>query len=248
MQRLGSINRGPLVCLEPYIGSRSDMSVKDEPLPNARAEKHQPFPTLEGTSEDAQTSERARSSRSPRSNAWPWTTLLLLFAALIALAVGRSYYRLQHPLITSTTGVASERNDLGRWGCGMSWMSPGYVRVPVRIPDRPSLERKYNLFLYREGGLSPTVNVDADGFLRPGKPVLHGQPVLFIPGNAGDFRQVRSVASSAAHQYAQGPWSGRKGYEDWARERAASSGSYAPAEGVKELEFFTRACCLSVPE
>jgi hypothetical protein len=26
-------------------------------------------------------------------------------------------------------------------------------------------------------------------------------PVLFIPGNSGSFKQVRSIASSAAHQF-----------------------------------------------
>lgn len=28
-------------------------------------------------------------------------------------------------------------------------------------------------------------------------------PVLFIPGNSGSFKQVRSIASSAAHQFFQ---------------------------------------------
>jgi hypothetical protein len=28
-----------------------------------------------------------------------------------------------------------------------------------------------------------------------------GHPVIFIPGNAGSFKQVRSIASSASRQY-----------------------------------------------
>lgn len=28
-----------------------------------------------------------------------------------------------------------------------------------------------------------------------------GHPVIFIPGNAGSYKQVRSIASSAARQY-----------------------------------------------
>jgi GPI inositol-deacylase len=34
---------------------------------------------------------------------------------------------------------------------------------------------------------------------------LHGQPVLFIPGNAGSSRQVRSIASSSTRQYYSNP-------------------------------------------
>jgi glycosylphosphatidylinositol deacylase len=39
---------------------------------------------------------------------------------------------------------------------------------------------------------------------------LHGRPVVFIPGNGGSFRQVRSLASATAHLQA-----GRARQLDW---------------------------------
>lgn len=74
-------------------------------------------------------------------------------------------------------GVTEDRTGLGRWGCEMSWMTPSYRLIPFR-PSR------YRLYLYREQGWdneTPT-----------------GRPVLFIPGNAGSYQQVRSIASYAA--------------------------------------------------
>jgi glycosylphosphatidylinositol deacylase len=35
---------------------------------------------------------------------------------------------------------------------------------------------------------------------------VRGVPVLFIPGNAGSSRQVRSIASSAARQFYSEPY------------------------------------------
>lgn len=55
-------------------------------------------------------------------------------------------------------------------------------------------------------------------------------PVLFVPGNSGSFKQVRSIASSAAHQF---------------HERAERSGSAigfiedrAESDMWRELDFF----------
>ena len=67
--------------------------------------------------------------------------------------------------------------------CGMSYMYevPQYIRQ--REPDHP----KYGLYAYGEGKLAELT--------KKGK--FSGIPVLFIPGNAGSHRQVRSVASIA---------------------------------------------------
>nr|XP_031862302.1 uncharacterized protein CI109_002267 [Kwoniella shandongensis]KAA5529374.1 hypothetical protein CI109_002267 [Kwoniella shandongensis] len=53
-------------------------------------------------------------------------------------------------------------------------------------PHKPS--KRYDLYLYREQGwdIGDTVS---------------GHPVIFIPGNAGSYQQVRSIASSASHQF-----------------------------------------------
>ncbi|KAJ5665419.1 uncharacterized protein N7477_007867 [Penicillium maclennaniae] len=51
---------------------------------------------------------------------------------------------------------------------------------------------KYNLFVYREEGVDPYTQ-DNIG--------LNGVPVLFLPGNAGSYRQVRSLAAEASRHY-----------------------------------------------
>ncbi|KAI9608581.1 hypothetical protein H4Q26_004764 [Puccinia striiformis f. sp. tritici PST-130] len=71
----------------------------------------------------------------------------------------------------------------GAGSCRMSWMNPGYLRldsVHSRLTD------KYSLFLYRESGL--------DLEEQPSR-----SPVLYIPGNAGSFRQIRSLGSTTSH-------------------------------------------------
>ena len=73
-------------------------------------------------------------------------------------------------------GHVASRDSIGSWGCEMSWMTPSYSLVPT-APSR------YRLYLYREQGWD-------------GQP--RGRPVLFIPGNAGSYQQVRSIASLAA--------------------------------------------------
>lgn len=72
--------------------------------------------------------------------------------------------------------------------CDMTWMYewPRYIRVPLwkgtvkRFP-------KYALYLYAEGEYA-----DKSRDLS-----VSGIPVLFIPGNAGSYKQVRSLASVA---------------------------------------------------
>ena len=67
--------------------------------------------------------------------------------------------------------------------CGMSYMYelPQYVNISQTKHD------KYTLYAYGEGKLSEAVY----------KGKFTGIPVLFIPGNSGSFRQVRSLASIA---------------------------------------------------
>ena len=62
-------------------------------------------------------------------------------------------------------------------------MTPSYVEV-----DR-AVDSKYQVYLYQEQGWETESRNDA-------------RPVIFVPGNAGSYRQVRSFASSAARQYA----------------------------------------------
>ncbi|EIW66887.1 hypothetical protein TREMEDRAFT_45408 [Tremella mesenterica DSM 1558] len=75
-----------------------------------------------------------------------------------------------------------DQTQSGSWGCEMSWMTPSYLKM--EWSDSPIA--KYSLFLYREVGWD-TINPS-------------GQPVLFIPGNAGHYKQARSIASSVIRQ------------------------------------------------
>ncbi|KAJ4288991.1 GPI inositol deacylase [Kalmusia sp. IMI 367209] len=73
-------------------------------------------------------------------------------------------------------------------GCEMSYMRPAYFKFDDFDTEHTRFATKYKLYLYREGGI--------DGDAR-----VKGVPVLFIPGNAGSYKQVRSYASEAAYHY-----------------------------------------------
>jgi pimeloyl-ACP methyl ester carboxylesterase len=83
-------------------------------------------------------------------------------------------------------------------GCRMSWMYPSYYRIPLDS-SHSTLSGKYSLYLYREQGW--------DLATQP-----RGFPVLFVPGNAGSFRQVRSLASAASHEFYLSPSVTRQHY------------------------------------
>ena len=87
--------------------------------------------------------------------------------------------------------------------CRMSRMMPAYIDHTESLENfSPSgLWRKYRLYLYRERSVEPT-------------DIPSGSPAIFVPGNAGSYAQVRSVASSAANQYYK-PGSGGLRSEDW---------------------------------
>ncbi|KAK1227266.1 hypothetical protein PQX77_009753 [Marasmius sp. AFHP31] len=83
--------------------------------------------------------------------------------------------------------------DLSPQGCRMSWMSPSYILQATFDENWTPLARRYSLYLYREVGWESNQ-------------IHKGLPVLFIPGNAGSSKQVRSIASSAARQYFPQPF------------------------------------------
>lgn len=67
-------------------------------------------------------------------------------------------------------------------GCIMTFMYPTYIPVPVPIN---STDNKYGLYLYHEGWK----RIDFQLHLVK----LSGVPVLFIPGNGGSYKQVRTI-------------------------------------------------------
>jgi glycosylphosphatidylinositol deacylase len=73
-------------------------------------------------------------------------------------------------------------------GCEMSYMRPMYSKFDDFDTEHTRFASKYSLYLYREWGVDEEFTVK-------------GAPVLFIPGNAGSYKQVRSLAAEAAYHY-----------------------------------------------
>lgn len=76
--------------------------------------------------------------------------------------------------------------------CHMSYMKPDIIAMTDFNTTHTPLAHKYSLHLYRE--------LDVDLSREVG-----GRPVLFVPGNGGSMRQIRSIAGEAAVQF----WGGR---------------------------------------
>jgi pimeloyl-ACP methyl ester carboxylesterase len=67
-------------------------------------------------------------------------------------------------------------------------MRPAFTRFSDFDTEHTRFASKYSLYLYREGG------VDEDTRVK-------GIPILFIPGNAGSYKQMRPIAAEAAHYF-----------------------------------------------
>lgn len=78
--------------------------------------------------------------------------------------------------------------------CLIVYMWPSYARINLFDETHTQFASKYSLYLYREQGKDRVPNEN-------GQEGLDGIPVLFIPGNAGSYRQVRSIAAEAANLY-----------------------------------------------
>ncbi|ODQ63339.1 PGAP1-domain-containing protein, partial [Nadsonia fulvescens var. elongata DSM 6958] len=78
-------------------------------------------------------------------------------------------------------------------GCRMAYMYPSYVKLHHfdSSHTRASLASKYGLYLYKEGNLQTSLIPDG------------GIPVLYIPGNAGSYRQGRSIGAELANVFDQ---------------------------------------------
>lgn len=141
--------------------------------------------------------EHNRKCRARMRNPWS-ITLLTVATTICAIAllatIVRSFLTLQ----------------LDPKGCAMSYMMPAFTRFADFDTEHTRFASKYSLYLYREGG------VDEDTRVK-------GIPVIFIPGNAGSYKQVRPIAAEAAHYF-----------QDVLREDLAAIGN-----GKRPLDFFT---------
>ncbi|KAF9188961.1 GPI inositol deacylase [Haplosporangium sp. Z 767] len=146
----------------------------------------------------------------------PMCTLLLFAFALLGCVIHSSF-----------------THQLDPKGCMMTHMQPSFFRIMHFDRSRTRFADKYGLLLYRDeyddrlsldskiekqiGSFEWTVKKSAQ--INP-----RGIPVLFIPGNAGSAKQVRSLAKEASRYY----------YETipWERDGIREPGS-------KALDFFT---------
>ena len=144
----------------------------------------------------------ARNLRRPRSRN-PWTCSLLVLLStgasiLFFLSIVQSFFNRQ----------------VDPQGCQMSMMTPTYVKLSGFDTEHTRFASKYSLYLYREEGVDDYSQENIG---------LRGAPVLFIPGNAGSYKQVRSLSSEAARYYAS----------------TVRQDDGATKNGVRSLDFFT---------
>ncbi|XP_030447515.2 GPI inositol-deacylase isoform X1 [Syzygium oleosum] len=100
-------------------------------------------------------------------------------------------------------------------GCDMTYMYPTYI--PISSPQNVS-SGKYGLYLYHEGWKK----IDFADHLKK----LNGVPVLFIPGNGGSYKQVRSLGAESDRALQGGPLE-RTFYQE---------ASLTPEEGGLEMD------------
>ncbi|KAI0132351.1 GPI inositol-deacylase-like protein [Xylariales sp. AK1849] len=129
----------------------------------------------------------------------PWAaTILTFFATIAGIAL----------LVAILNSSATRQLDPK--GCRMSYMSPRYVHMSDFDTEHTRFASKYSLYLYREAGVCEDT-------------MVKGIPVLFIPGNAGSYKQVRPIAAEAARHF-----------HDVLQHDPAVSNA-----GVNNLDFFT---------
>lgn len=81
-------------------------------------------------------------------------------------------------------------------GCRLVYMGPSFARIRSFDESHTKFASKYSLYLYREQNQDPLPNEEGNGF-----EILSGIPALFIPGNAGSYRQGRSIAAETSNLY-----------------------------------------------
>ncbi|THX83273.1 PGAP1-domain-containing protein [Aureobasidium pullulans] len=91
-------------------------------------------------------------------------------------------------LLLATIAQSFLGRQLDPKGCNMSYMLSAFAKYTDFDTEHTRFATKYSLYLYREAGIDQDTRVK-------------GIPVLFIPGNAGSYKQVRSLAAEAANYY-----------------------------------------------
>lgn len=98
--------------------------------------------------------------------------------------------------LTCYTYLQSDLRGPDRPECRVVYMYPSYARIRSFDESHTKYASKFSLYLYREQGLDTIPEDEKEGF-----EALDGIPALFIPGNAGSYRQVRSIAAEVSNLY-----------------------------------------------
>lgn len=97
-------------------------------------------------------------------------------------------------LMTALISVITPFEGADSPQCRPIYMYPSYAKIDGFDTRYTKLAQKYHLYLYREQGKDKEP-------LSNGEIQLDGIPILFIPGNAGSFKQARSIAAASANLY-----------------------------------------------
>ncbi|KAJ2808264.1 GPI inositol deacylase [Coemansia guatemalensis] len=191
MSDFGDSEYKNMICVEPgtvsnrialrpgQVVSCGQLLTDDEFDDIAAANSEDSRHLLPSDAEDARTTDKPAGARHPRTTSlgllrgFAGTIVLLMVSALLGLLAAHSYFH----------GQTDAPN------CAMSYSRPQYIEQTEFGRSWTRYSTKYTLFLYREG----LVNTQDEAFRIP---------VLFIPGNAGSHKQVRSIASSTASAFA----------------------------------------------
>lgn len=97
-------------------------------------------------------------------------------------------------LVTVVCSFTNQLRGADSPRCLSIYMYPAYAKINGFDTRYTKLAKKYHLYLYREQGKdrAPTEN---------NLITLDGIPALFIPGNAGSYKQARSIAAATANLY-----------------------------------------------
>ncbi|CAI9111514.1 OLC1v1011757C1 [Oldenlandia corymbosa var. corymbosa] len=122
-------------------------------------------------------------------------------------------------------------------GCVMTYMYPTYIPISIvnatSVTSSSSTSIKYGLFLYHEGWK----RIDFNDHLKN----LNGIPLLFIPGNGGSYKQVRSLAAESDRAYQGGPFEPnyyQQAIHNLEKEGGADVDVPLPSEYSRMLDWF----------
>ncbi|KAL8817611.1 MAG: hypothetical protein Q9191_008115 [Dirinaria sp. TL-2023a] len=160
----------------------------------------------EGLSKDPLAPDVAPADSMPGLRGWrrrrarsPWSCSLLTLSATVMAVI--ALLSIIHSFVT---------RQLDPKGCEMYWSRGIFIKFDDFDREHTRFASKYSLHIYRE------VGIDEDQRVK-------GVPVLFIPGNAGSYKQARSLGSESAQYY----------YNTIAQDPSALK------EGATSIDFFT---------